>query len=167
MNSQPDIFHCFHAKAVFHCRSIQGVALFALRILRFCPIGRKALCDDLHFPLWLPIRSSQIGFCKFSNATDFSDYPAWSTVHAYPQQCEVMVRVNTRIARIDIDTHWLTRHSTWTVVMPSTGISLHLQQRRLHPYLLTHSTQRRPSSEANRLSASQETPNILWNMKVH
>jgi hypothetical protein len=29
------------------------------------------------------------------------------------------------------------------------------------------STERSPSSEANRLSASQEIPRILWNLKVH
>ena len=34
-------------------------------------------------------------------------------------------------------------------------------------YLLTHSTQRSPSSEANRFSASQEIPSILWNPKFH
>ena len=34
-------------------------------------------------------------------------------------------------------------------------------------YLLTHSTQHSPSSEANRFSASQEIPHILWNPKIH
>ena len=34
-------------------------------------------------------------------------------------------------------------------------------------YLLTHSIQQRPSWEANRFSASQEIPYILWNPKVH
>ena len=34
-------------------------------------------------------------------------------------------------------------------------------------YLLTHSTVHGPSWEANRLSASQEIPRILWNSKVH
>ena len=33
--------------------------------------------------------------------------------------------------------------------------------------LLTHSTQHSPSSEANRFSASQEIPRVLWNPKVH
>jgi hypothetical protein len=34
-------------------------------------------------------------------------------------------------------------------------------------YLLTHSMEHSPSWEANRLSASQEIPRILWNPKVH
>jgi hypothetical protein len=34
-------------------------------------------------------------------------------------------------------------------------------------YLLTYSIQHRPSWEANRLSASQEIPRILWNPNVH
>ena len=34
-------------------------------------------------------------------------------------------------------------------------------------YLLTHSTQHSHSWEANRFSASQEIPHILWNPKVH
>jgi hypothetical protein len=34
-------------------------------------------------------------------------------------------------------------------------------------YLLTHSIQHSPSWEANRFSASQEIPRILWNQKVH
>ena len=35
------------------------------------------------------------------------------------------------------------------------------------PYLLTYSMEQSPSWEANRLSASQEFPRILWNPKVH
>jgi len=34
-------------------------------------------------------------------------------------------------------------------------------------YLLTHSMQQSPSWEANRFSASQEIPHILWTTKVH
>ena len=34
-------------------------------------------------------------------------------------------------------------------------------------YLLTHSMRQSPYWEANRLSASQEIPRILWNPKVH
>ena len=34
-------------------------------------------------------------------------------------------------------------------------------------YLLTYSIQQSPSWEANRFSASQEIPRILWNPKVH
>jgi len=34
-------------------------------------------------------------------------------------------------------------------------------------YLLTHSMQHSPSSEANRFWGSQEIPHILWNPKVH
>ena len=33
--------------------------------------------------------------------------------------------------------------------------------------MITHSTQQTPSWEANRLSASQEIPRILWNPEVH
>ena len=36
-----------------------------------------------------------------------------------------------------------------------------------YTYLLTYSMQHSPSWEANRLSASQEFPSILWNPKVH
>ena len=36
-----------------------------------------------------------------------------------------------------------------------------------HFSLLTYSTEYSPSWEANRFSASQETPHILWNLKVH
>ena len=34
-------------------------------------------------------------------------------------------------------------------------------------YLLTYSMEQSPSSEANRLAASQEIPRTLWNPKVH
>jgi len=34
-------------------------------------------------------------------------------------------------------------------------------------YFLTYSTQQSPSQEANRFSASQEIPRILWNPQVH
>ena len=34
-------------------------------------------------------------------------------------------------------------------------------------YLLTYSMEQSPSWEANRFSASQEIPHILWNLKVH
>jgi hypothetical protein len=34
-------------------------------------------------------------------------------------------------------------------------------------YLFTHSMQQSPSSEANRFSASQEIPQILWNRNFH
>jgi hypothetical protein len=39
--------------------------------------------------------------------------------------------------------------------------------RYLLTYLLTHSMEQSPSWEANRFSASQEIPSILWNPKVH
>ena len=34
-------------------------------------------------------------------------------------------------------------------------------------YLLTYSMEQSPSLEANRFSASQDIPRILWNPKVH
>jgi hypothetical protein len=34
-------------------------------------------------------------------------------------------------------------------------------------YILSYSVEQIPSSEANRFSASQEIPHILWNPKVH
>ena len=37
----------------------------------------------------------------------------------------------------------------------------------LHTYLQTYSMEQSPSWEANRFSASQEIPRILWNPKVH
>ena len=39
--------------------------------------------------------------------------------------------------------------------------------RLIRTYLLTHSMEQSPSWEANRSSASQEIPHILWNLKVH
>ena len=36
-----------------------------------------------------------------------------------------------------------------------------------HSYLLTHSTQQSPSSEANSFSACQLVPRILWNPNIH
>jgi len=50
--------------------------------------------------------------------------------------------------------------------MPSTGISIHLQQPRLHSYLLTYSMDQSPSWEPNRFSVSQEIPRIERNPKV-
>jgi hypothetical protein len=43
----------------------------------------------------------------------------------------------------------------------------HLPVTHLITYLLTHSMEQKPSWEANRFSASQEIPHILWNPKVH
>ena len=37
----------------------------------------------------------------------------------------------------------------------------------LFTYLLTYSVEQSPSGEADRFSASQETPRILWNLNVH
>ena len=59
--------------------------------------------------------------------------------------------------------HWSTfrpkqMQSTNSKTTPSNNTSL---------LLLTHSIQHSPSWEANRFSASQETPHILWNPKVH
>jgi len=34
-------------------------------------------------------------------------------------------------------------------------------------YLLIYSMDQSPSCEANRFSASQEIPQILWNLKIH
>ena len=42
-----------------------------------------------------------------------------------------------------------------------------LHQTYLLTYLPTYSMQQSPSWEANRFSASQETPRMLWNPKVH
>jgi hypothetical protein len=39
--------------------------------------------------------------------------------------------------------------------------------RRLESYLITYCMEQRPSWEANRFSASQEIPRILWNPNVH
>ena len=36
-----------------------------------------------------------------------------------------------------------------------------------HTYLVTYSVEQSPSWEANRFSANQEIPHILWNPKVH
>jgi len=37
----------------------------------------------------------------------------------------------------------------------------------LFTHFITHSMEQRPSWEANRFSARQEMPRILWNLKVH
>ena len=49
-------------------------------------------------------------------------------------------------------------------------LRLRIKYQKASPYfikLLTHSIQQSPSLEANRSSASQEIPRILWNPKVH
>jgi hypothetical protein len=43
----------------------------------------------------------------------------------------------------------------------------HLSMKKLGPPHLTYSMEQSPSWEANRFSASQEIPRILWNSKVH
>jgi len=60
------------------------------------------------------------------------------------------------------ETHLCDSHHSlhFPTVPPLTGTVL-------PPHSLTHSTQHSPSSEANRFSASQEIPRILWNPKVH
>jgi len=54
-------------------------------------------------------------------------------------------------------------------LQPSPLVSSHIYYpvEYLLTHSLTHSTQHSPSSEANRFSASQEIPHILWNPKVH
>jgi hypothetical protein len=54
---------------------------------------------------------------------------------------------------------FLYRHSPF-LLEPS-----HINQ--LCPIILTYSMQQSPSWEANRLSASQEIPHILWKLEVH
>ena len=54
---------------------------------------------------------------------------------------------------------------------PKKRVSLHIPQKQgpygnRHPYT-SNSMQQRPSSDANRFSASQEIPRVLWNLKVH
>ena len=46
-------------------------------------------------------------------------------------------------------------------------VFFHLTPTYLLTYSLTHSIQQNPSWEANRFSASQEIPRVLWNPKVH
>jgi hypothetical protein len=45
--------------------------------------------------------------------------------------------------------------------------SMHVMNMNVLEYLLSNSTEQCPSWEANRFSASQEIPQILWNPKVH
>jgi hypothetical protein len=67
-------------------------------------------------------------------------------------------------------THSLTQlltHSLTQLLTHSVTHSVTHSLTQLLTHSLTHSTQHSPSWEANRFSASQEIPRILWNPKVH
>jgi len=55
--------------------------------------------------------------------------------------------------------------SLFTVIITYSIVSF--KWRVVHTCLITHSMQQSPSWDADRFSASQEIPRILWNPKVH
>ena len=85
----------------------------------------------------------------------------------------------TREAVVNCITKLWREHNTWQKFMKQipernhnsnrriTALTLILNLSLLVTYLLIYSMEQSPSWEANRVSASQEIPRILWNLKVH
>ena len=61
---------------------------------------------------------------------------------------------------LNLKNHWIGKSQCWH----STVIYIYIY---IYIYILTYSMVQSPSSEANWFAASQETPHISWNPKVH
>ena len=113
----------------------------------------------------------------------------WQGLFSADQYLTIEIMVSVRYIVATALQSWISRiscaHYASRIVSPSNSMGIlrcygkwvnsvalmmkYVPPQRRNPkyYLLTHSKQQSPSSEADRFSASQEIPRILWNPKAH